>query len=297
MKILISGSSGLVGSALVSHFREKGNEPIRLIRSIPKAGENSVYWNPEVDEIERERLEGLDVVIHLAGENIAAGRWTQEQKQRIRDSRVEGTRFLSEELAGLRKPPQAFFSASAIGIYGDRGDEILTEESPLGGEGFLTEVVKEWEAAAEPLVKKGIRVLHLRFGLILSRSGGALAKMLFPFRMGLGGVLGKGNQWMSWISIEDVVGAVDFLLDRKDVGAFNLTAPQPVTNRIFTKTLGKVLRRPTFMSVPETVLRLALGEMARELLSSVRVEPKRLQEVGYRFQYQELEAALRAILL
>jgi uncharacterized protein len=157
-------------------------------------------------------------------------------------------------------------------------------------------VVKEWERASEPLIKKGVRVLHLRFGLILGRGGGALAKMLFPFRMGLGGVLGKGNQWMSWISIEDVVGAVDFLLDRKGAGVFNLTAPQPVTNRLFTKTLGKVLRRPTFLAVPETALRLVLGELAQELLSSVRAEPKRLREAGYRFRYPELEAALRALL-
>ncbi len=295
MKVLVSGSSGLVGSALVPFLTTGGHEVVRLVRSDP--GEAEVRWDPEAGSVDTAGLEGLDAVVHLAGENIAAGRWTEEKKQRIRDSRVEGTRLLCETLAGLEQPPRALVCASAMGYYGDRGDEVLTEESDPGS-GFLPEVCREWEAAAGPAAEAGIRVVNLRFGIILSPEGGALAKMLFPFRMGAGGRLGSGDQYMSWISLDDAVGAIHHALATETLeGPVNGVGPQPVTNAEYTKTLGRVLVRPTIFPMPAFAARLAFGEMADALLlSSARLEPARLQATGYAFQHPELEGALKHLL-
>jgi hypothetical protein len=237
-------------------------------------------------------------VVHLAGENIAGRRWNDEQKARIRDSRVDSTLLLSGTLATLRQPPKVLVSASAIGYYGDRGDSLLTESSESGN-GFLPEICREWEAATEPAVAAGIRVVNLRFGVILSRKGGALTKMLTPFRLGLGGVIGSGRQWMSWIAIDDVIGVICHVLATESLrGPVNTVAPSAVTNHEFTKTMGRVLRRPTIFPMPAFVARLALGEMADELLlASTRVEPRALLVSQYSFLFADLENALRHLLI
>lgn len=248
-------------------------------------------------QIDDKALDNCEAVIHLAGENIADGRWDEEKKRRVRDSRVKGTRFLAETLARLERPPEVFICASAIGYYGDRGDEVLTEESPPGS-GFLPEVCCQWEAAAEEARRAGIRTLHMRTGLVLSRQGQLLKRMLIPFKIGLGGKIGDGRQWMSWIVIDDVVGAFLHVLENDTIsGPVNVTAPQPVTNHEFTRTLGRVLNRPAFLTVPAFALRWAFGEMADELvLASARVEPRKLLDSGYKFLYPTLEAALRHLL-
>jgi uncharacterized protein (TIGR01777 family) len=244
-------------------------------------------------------LEGVDAVIHLSGENVGA-RWTEKRKQAIRSSRVRSTRLLSETLASLQRPPVVMVSASAVGIYGDRGDEVLTESSAAGdpGRDFLVSVTQEWERAAEPAHTAGIRVAHPRFGVVLSPAGGALGKMLPPFRLGLGGRLGSGRQWMSWISIDDAIEAVcGMLVEPRLQGPINVTAPEPVTNLDFTSTLARVLSRPAVFPVPEAALRIALGEMAKgTILSSARAVPAKLLDAGYRFRYPGLETALRHVL-
>jgi uncharacterized protein (TIGR01777 family) len=297
MKVLITGSTGLVGSALLPFLKSKGHEVFRLIRSQAKAGPAEIYWNPEQGIDDTSRLEGMDAVIHLAGENISEGRWTEEKKARIRDSRVRGTRVLSEALARLAAPPRVLLSASATGYYGDRGDEVMREESAPGSD-FLAQVCRDWEAATEPAAQKGIRVVRLRFGVIFTPKGGALSKILAPFQFGVGGRLGSGRQYMSWITLDDVVGVIDHALNVETVsGPVNVVAPNPVTNYEFTKTLGRVLSRPTVFPVPAFAVRLAFGEMGDAvLLSSTRVEPARLKESGYVFQHPELENALRQIL-
>jgi len=296
MKILVTGSTGLVGSALIPALKSSGHQIVRLVRSKPKDA-SEVYWNPEQGTINAAELEGLDAVVHLAGENLAAGRWTDEKKQRIRESRVKGTRLLSETLAQLTEKPAVLVSASAVGFYGNRGDEILTEQSASGSD-FLAEVCREWELATQAAAQAGIRVVNLRFGVIFSGEGGALKKMLTPFRLGVGGKLGSGRQYLSWIAIDDAVGAIEHALTNDSLrGAVNAVAPQAVTNRVFTKTLGRVLSRPTILPVPAFAARLAFGEMAdATLLSSQRVEPERLSEAGYTFKYPTLEAALRHVL-
>jgi hypothetical protein len=294
LRVLVSGSTGLIGSALVPFLTTGGHEVARLVRSRASAGEDAIFWKPSEGTITDSRLEGFDAAVHLAGENISSGRWTAEKKTKIRDSRVRSTKLLSESLSKLSQPPKVLVCASAIGYYGSRGDEVLTEES-APGEGFLTQVCREWEAAAEPARKRGIRVVHLRFGVVLSAAGGALAAMLTPFRLGLGGVVGPGSQYMSWISRDDAVSTVFHALTNDALsGPVNAVAPEPVTNREYTKTLGRVLGRPTLFAIPAFAARLAFGEMADELLlSSTRVVPKRLQESGYRFREPNLEAALR----
>lgn len=295
MKILVTGSSGLVGSALVPFLTTGGHDVVRAVRSA--TDDRDVSWDPEAGSLKAEELEGFDGVVHLAGENIASGRWTDEKKRRIRESRVRGTQLLAETLAQLEKPPRVLVSASAIGFYGDRGAEELTEESPAG-EGFLAHVCKEWEAATQPAKEKGMRVVHTRFGIILSPRGGALAKMLLPFKMGAGGILGDGRQYMSWITLDDVVGVLGHLLVTDTVaGPVNVVSPVPVTNHDFTKTLGRVLRRPTIVPLPGFAARLIFGEMADALLlASARVKPARLEESGYGFRHETLEAGLRHIL-
>ncbi len=297
MKILVSGSHGLVGKSLVSSFTNDGHEVLKLVRRERKMGSPEIEWDPKRGVIDRKHLEGLDVVVHLAGESIAEGRWNDERKRLIRDSRVQGTRLLSDALGQLSRPPKTFLSASAIGYYGNRGDEILVETSAPGKD-FLSGVCVQWEEATRSAAEKGISVVNLRFGVILSADGGALAKMLAPFRMGVGGRIGKGDQWMSWIALDDVVGAINFALtDTSLSGPINFVAPKPVTNAQFTKQLGVALSRPTLFPVPAFAARLAFGEMADALLlSSQRVKPERLQVAGYGFQYPELQNALRHVL-
>ena len=238
-------------------------------------------------------LEGIDAAVHLAGENIASSRWTPAQKAKIRESRVAGTRLLAETLSKLKTPPKTLVCASAIGFYGDRSDQRLNEDSPPGT-GFLADTCREWEAAAKPAADRGIRVVHLRTGVVLASQGGALAKMLTPFRLGIAGIIGSGQQYMSWISLDDLVAVISFALLKETLrGPVNAVAPNPVTNHEFTKTLGRVLRRPTVFPMPAFAARLAFGEMADGLLlASTRVEPKRLMDAGFRFRFPALDAAL-----
>ena len=297
MKILLSGSHGLVGTALIKALEPEGHEIFRLVRHAP-ASEAEVEWSPDRYSIALGRLEGFDAVIHLAGESIAEGRWTEEKKRKIRESRVKGTRLLSGALANLTRPPKTLISASAIGYYGNRDDELLTEASAPGND-FLSDVCVEWEKATELAAEKGIRVVNTRFGIILDSRGGALAKMLTPFRMGVGGKIGSGKQWMSWIALDDVVSGIKYALANETLrGPVNFVAPNPATNGEFTETLGKVLSRPTFFPVPAFGARLVFGEMADALLlSGQRVEPARLKEAGYQFTFSQLEGALRNVLL
>jgi uncharacterized protein (TIGR01777 family) len=301
MKILVSGAGGLVGSALTPSLTDEKHQVLRLVRSpaqVPaQVMAGTARWNPIRGEMDPSELTGVEGVIHLAGENISSGRWTAAKKAAIRDSRVKGTRLLAETLTKLSPPPRVLVAASAIGFYGDRGEENLHEGSPVG-EGFLPEVCQAWEAATQPAKDSGVRVVHLRFGVILSPAGGALAKMLFPFRMGVGGKLGAGDQYMSWITLDDAVGAIYHALTNPTLqGPVNVVAPTPVTNSQFTKTLGRVLSRPTLFPLPAPAARLAFGEMADALLlASTRVAPIRLEESGYRFRYRELEPALRHLL-
>ena len=297
LHVAVSGAGGLIGSALLPHLARRGHRVSRLVRRSAVPGE--ISWDPSRGVLDAADLEGVDAVVHLAGENVGA-RWTSARKKRIRSSRVAGTRLLSETLARLRRRPGVLVSASAIGIYGDRGNETLTESSGLGNgdRDFLVSVTQEWESAADPARGAGIRVVHPRFGVVLSPAGGALERLLLPFRLGLGGRLGSGSQWMSWISIDDTIGAIDQALSNPELnGPVNVTAPEPVTNREFTRTLGRVLSRPTLFPVPAAALRLALGEMAEgTILASARVLPARLVEVGYQFSQPRLEDALRHVL-
>ena len=295
MHIAITGASGLVGSTLIPLLTTGGHCVTRLVRRDASTGE--VGWNPQAEKFDASPLNGIDATVHLAGENIAASRWNARVKQQLRDSRVAATRKLCEGLAKMSAPPKVLVCASAIGFYGDRGEELLDEKSPAGS-GFLAQLAKDWEAATEPAAAAGIRVVNLRYGVILSPKDGALSKMLLPFKLGGGGPIGSGKQYWSWISIDDAAGAVHHALMTGHLrGPVNAVAPHPATNKEFTKTLGRVLRRPTIMPMPAFAARLALGEMADELLlASLRVEPKKLLETGYEFRQPTLEAALRHLL-
>lgn len=298
LSVLVSGSSGMVGSALTPFLATGGHRVGRLVRRASgPPGEGDVAWSPSRDEIDAARLEGFDAVVHLAGENIATGRWTRAKKHRIRDSRVEGTRLLCHALAEAKQPPKVLVCASAIGYYGDRGGELLDEQSPRG-EGFLPEVCREWEEATRPAAEAGVRVVNLRIGVVLSPKGGALAKMLMPFRLGAGGPVGNGRQFWSWISIDDLVGAIHHALLTDSLhGPVNAVAPRPVTNLELTRALARVLRRPAMLPLPRPAARLALGEMANALLlSSARVVPRKLEASGYHFRHAELEPTLRHLL-
>ena len=294
MNVLISGAKGLIGSALITELEAEGHTINRLTRT-PRT-EGDIRWDPEAGEIEGD-LAGFDVVVHLAGESIAEGRWTTEKKRRILESRKKGTRLLAEKVARLPEPPSVMVSASAIGYYGDRGNELLTEESEPGAM-FLSEVCQEWEAAAEPAQEAGVRVVHPRFGIVLTTEGGALGSTLPIFKLGGGGKIGTGRQYWSWVSLDDVVGAIVHAINTDAVGGpVNIVAPDPRTNAEYTKVLGRVLGRPTFFAVPAPAARVAIGGMADDLLlASARVEPAKLEETGYEHRHPELEGALRHLL-
>jgi uncharacterized protein (TIGR01777 family) len=297
MKILVTGVSGLIGSALIPSLKSGGHVCLQLVRQQSQVNDSNVFWNPNDGEIDAASLNGLDAIVHLAGENVSEGRWTDEKKQRIRESRVKGTTLISETIASLTPRPHVLVSASATGFYGNRGAEMLTEAS-ASGDDFLASVSREWELATRAAAAAGVRVVNLRFGVVLDKEGGALAKMLTPFRLGMGGRLGDGKQFMSWIALDDVVGVINHALeDEKMSGAVNVVSPSPVTNEEFTKALGSALSRPTIFPAPAFALRLAFGEMADALLlSSARVEPAKLLSAGYKFQYPDLDNALRHIL-
>lgn len=295
LRVALTGASGLIGSALAALLTTGGHEVIRLVRRASGDG-GTVHWDPSTGAIEGSGLDGVDAVVHLAGENIGTGRWTDVKKERIRESRVGVTHRLCETLARLDRPPHVFVAASAIGFYGDRGNEWLDETS-APGEGFLAQVCTEWEGAVEPARKRGIRVVHARLGVVLTPKGGALARLSPVFQAGMGGRVGTGNQYWSWIGLDDAIGALHHLLWNDIHGPVNLVAPQTVTNRVFTAILGEVLRRPTLAPLPACVARMFLGEMAdRLLLASARVRPARLEATGYPFRHPELEMALRHLL-
>jgi uncharacterized protein (TIGR01777 family) len=292
--VAVAGSSGLIGAALVTRLRGEGHQVVRLVRHDPR-GADEARWDPAGGHADPAALEGANAVVNLAGENVGE-RWTDDRKRRIRASRGEATRVLAETLAGLARKPDVLVNASAVGLYGDRGDERLDEATPDGG-GFLAGVVKDWEAATEPAQAAGIRVVLPRFGVVLSARGGALAKMLTPFRLGAGGPMGSGRQWMSWVSLDDATAVIDLAIhDERMSGPVNVVAGA-VTNAEFAATLGRVLHRPALVPVPAFALKLAFGEMAGEtILVSQRVEHRRLLQLGYSFIHPELEGALRAAL-
>lgn len=296
MNILVSGSTGFIGSALVAFLTQKGHSVTRLVRREPKAGSREVRWDPAASAIDARALAGVDAVVHLAGEPVGPRRWTRRRKERIRDSRIGGTQLLSETLARLDPPPRVLASASGVGYYGTRGDQTLREDSGPGTD-FLAEVAVRWEAATAPAAQHGSRVVNLRFGNVLSPAGGVLANVLPLFKSSLGGRLGTGEHWMSWISLDDVVRAIYHTLDEDALGGpVNIAAPGAVTNIEFTKTLGRVLSRPTLLPVPAALLRIVFGGLADVLLASARMDPAKLLASGFRFQYPELEGALRAML-
>ena len=296
MKVAVSGASGMVGRPLVASLAEHGHEVARLVRREPRAPDE-IRFDPDLPSVDAQALRGDTALVHLAGHNIAAGRWNAAEKRRIMASRVDGTRVLAEALAADAESPRTFVCASAIGYYGDRGGELLTEESARGG-GFLADVCAAWEEACEPARAAGVRVVNLRIGMVLDPSGGGLKKLLLPFRLGLGGVVGGGRQYWSWIANDDVAGAIEHTLATSSLaGPVNVVAPEPPTNREFTEALGRVLRRPTFLPLPAFAARLGMGEMADALLlASTRVKPAALERSGYAFRQPELEGALRHLL-
>lgn len=293
--VAITGASGMIGTALGGFLSTGGHKVKRLVRKKTAVGTHEVYWNPSTGEVDSVGLQGVDTVVHLAAENIGNGRWSAAYKDKIRRSRVEGTRVLCEALAKMENPPRTLICASAIGFYGDRAAELLTEEHPVG-DGFLAEVVQAWEEAVAPAVQAGIRVVLLRIGVVLGRKGGALKKMLLPFSLGVGGKVGGGNQYMSWVSLDDTIGAIYHAMFTENLsGAVNVVAPQAVTNAEFTRKFGKVIGRPTIFPIPALAIRLLFGEMGEEtLLKSQRVSSQKLVASGFEFLYSDLESALRA---
>ncbi len=294
MKILVTGSSGFIGSALLPFLTSKGHDVRGMVRSSATPGSDDIEWDPIRRSINSKALEGFAIAIHLAGESIAGARWTAAKKRRIRESRTIGTRFLVDTLTGLSKPPRVLICASAIGYYGNRGAKLLREESPPG-HGFLPDVCQAWEAAANAAASRGIRVVNLRIGIVLSAAGGAMAKMLPLFKAGLGGTIGDGGQFWSWIALDDLLAVVLHAIEKEVLaGPLNVVSPNPVTNRDFTRTLARVLSRPAIVGLPAFAARLMLGEMVDELLlASARIEPARLTDSGFKFQFPELEPALR----
>jgi uncharacterized protein (TIGR01777 family) len=293
MKILITGATGLIGTALQTSLREQKHELLLTSRKDPR-DETWVQWDFDAGFTEPEKLEGIDAVVHLAGESISGLRWTDDKKKAIRDSRILGTRNIVDTISNLKQRPRVLVAASAIGFYGDRGDDVMTETS-TAGKTFLAEVCREWESEARRAEDSGIRTVLLRTGLVLSKGGGALGAMLMPFKLGLGGVVGSGKQWMSWISIDDHISVINYALGNENIrGAVNSVSPNPVTNEEFTAAMGEILYRPTFIPVPEFAVNLAFGEMGDALLlDSTRVIPKRLQEASFEFKYPDLKKALQ----
>ena len=296
MKIVVTGASGLIGSGLVGQLRQKGHKVVRLVRRASSAPDAFV-WNPAAGTVDMDALCEVEGVVHLAGAPIAAKRWTPRTKRDILESRVHGTRTLAEALARLPRPPRVLVSASGVGYYGECGDKVLSEEA-AGGSGFLADVAQQWEHATAPAAAAGIRVVLMRLGVVLSAAGGALPRMVLPFRFGVGGPIGNGQQYMSWITLDDVVAAVSALLENDTVvGPVNMVAPAPVTSREFARTLGRVLRRPSLLPLPALAVRLLMGEMGQELLlTSTRAVPAKLSACGYTFRYPILEDALRHVL-
>jgi uncharacterized protein (TIGR01777 family) len=297
LNILISGASGIVGSALIPFLTTGGHRPVCLIRDKSKTVKDDIFWDPEAGYIDRSRLNEIDVAIHLSGENIGQGHWTSKKKKKIIQSRNRSTRLLAKSLADMATPPKTLICASAIGFYGDRGDELLTEESECGPD-FISGVCSEWEASATPAIDKGIRVVFLRIGVVLTPLGGALKRLLFPFQLGLGGKIGSGDQYISWVAIDDLIGAIYHAIYEDSLhGPVNIVSPNPVTNAELTETLGRVLRRPAMFPIPAGIINMLFGQMGREiLLASTRVEPGKLVESNYRFRHAKLEAALRHLL-
>jgi uncharacterized protein (TIGR01777 family) len=295
MKVLVTGATGLIGRALCTVLRDRGDEPVALTRTPRNPGD--VGWDPERGALDAAALDGFDAVVHLAGRSIGERKWTPEEKQALLDSRTKGTALLVSALTSLAHPPRVLVSGSAIGYYGNRGDEELTEAAGPG-DGFLADLCVQWEAATTPSETAGIRTVRIRTGIVLARDGGALARMLLPFKLGLGGRVGSGRQWMSWIALDDEVGAILHALDHDDVaGACNLVAPNPAPNAEFTATLGRVLHRPTVLPTPLIPLKLRYGgELVEQLLLySQRVRPGRLLDSGYSFRHPSLDDALRAV--
>lgn len=300
MRVLIAGASGFVGSALTKSLCHAGYTVLRLVRDPAKVAADTLYWNPAKNELDTKKLEELkiDAVVNLAGESVVGGRWTEERKKRILQSRVAATTLLAKSIASMKVPPQVFISASAVGFYGDRGEQACTENTPPGN-GFLGDVSRQWESATAAAEAAGVRTIHLRIGIVLSPEGGALSKMLLPFKLCLGGRLGSGKQYMSWIALEDLTSIILFLLTHEEItGAINAVAPYAATNAQFTEALGRALHRPTIFPVPASVLRALCGrEMADEFfLSSVRVLPRKLIETGYNFRHSHVEEALKNML-
>lgn len=295
MKIAVAGATGFIGSALVAHLGTVGHRVVRLMRRGPDASRGDTLWDPAHGVLDPASLDGVQAVVNLAGDPVAE-RWTAERKRRIRTSRVETTTLIAKTIVGLARPPRVLVNASAIGIYGDRGNEVL-DESSAPGSGFLAEVAQAWEASAGPVIERGIRTVFTRFGIVLGAAGGALEKMLPPFRLGAGGRLGNGKQWMSWVTLDDVVAAIDYAITSDRVsGPVNVVAPNPVTNAEFTHDLGHALHRPAVATVPGFALKLAYGEMGEAvLLASQRVAPRALERAGFAFKHPLLPAALEQI--
>lgn len=295
MKVAITGSSGTIGQALIQALQENGHTVVAIVRKKSQSS-HEITWDPAKGVLDPHSLEGTEAIINLAGENIAS-RWSEEKKKKIIDSRVNATKTLTEAILKMPHPPKVLINGSAIGYYGNRGNEQV-DESSSKGTGFLSDVCQAWEAATEPAEKKGIRVAKIRTGIVLTPNGGALKAMLTPFKLCLGGVVADGNQYMSWISLDDEVAAILHILNTESLqGPIDLVAPNPVTNREFTLTLGKVLHRPTFLPMPAALARLAFGEMADEMLiGGVRVQSNKLKASGFQFKYPELEGCLNHLL-
>lgn len=294
MRFGITGATGLVGTALREHLALAGHEVVTLRRGDPS--DDGPTWKPDEDRIEPNALDGCDVVVHLAGASIGEGRWSKKRKRLLRSSRIEATRLLVEHLAALPQPPKALLCASAVGYYGDRGDDIVDERSEAGA-GFLSELVRDWEHEARAAEEHGIRAVQMRFGVVLSKEGGALPRMLTPFRMGVGGRLGNGRQWMSWIAVPDAVRAIEWLATSEISGPVNVTAPEPVKNSELTRALGRALHRPALFPMPGFMLRMVVGEAANELLlASNRVAPRALVAAGFTFEHPAIEVGLATAL-
>lgn len=295
MKILVSGASGLVGRALVPALEDDGHAVLRLVRHPVRDPGEEMEWNPYAGTIDVESMPPFDAIIHLSGENIA-GRWSAAKKRAIYDSRIRTTKFLAECMEKMDRPPAVWLCASAIGYYGNRGDDVLTEEAEPGST-YLASVCEDWEHATKPARDRGVRVVNMRLGVVLAADGGTLPLMMRPFKLGVGGVIGSGKQYFSWIAIDDLVSAMVFTLHHEELsGPVNFVAPEPVTNREFTKALGNALHRPTFVRTPAFAIRAVLGQMADELvLASTRVVPKKLSDAGFAFDHPQVESALSAL--